>query len=151
MACPFIHLSIHLSIHPFTHPNPPACIGCLNSVWWLRLHASSVEDRASIPGQETRILHAAPCSQKKIFFSSNKIKLEVPRIQRCLESGPSDRVRHQLTCAEQKPLFSWDFGGPVPQPTCFIAANSTLHLGGWSPWPRLSPVGLSLISSGKDP
>ena len=66
--------------------------------------------------------------KKKKFF--NKIKLEVPRIQRCLESGPSDRVRHQLTCAMQKHLFSWDSGGPCAPAHVFHSSKLRLPPGG---------------------
>ena len=43
-------------------------------IQWLRLHASTLGDRGSIPGQETKIPHAVQCSQqlkKKIFFLSH--------------------------------------------------------------------------------
>lgn len=62
-------------------------------------------------------------AKKKKFFFLNKVKLEVPRIQRCLESG------HQLTCVMQKPLFSWDFGGPCTPAHVFH--SDKLHLPPW--------------------
>ena len=43
-------------------------------IQWLRLHVSTLGDRGSIPGQETKIPHALQCSQqlkKKIFFLSH--------------------------------------------------------------------------------
>ena len=42
-------------------------------IQWLRLHASTLGDRGSIPGQETKIPHAVRCSQQlkeKKFFKS---------------------------------------------------------------------------------
>ena len=35
------------------------------AVQWLRLHAPTAGGAGSIPGQGTKILHAAPCGQKK--------------------------------------------------------------------------------------
>ena len=39
-------------------------IGTSLAVQWLRLLTSVAEGAGSIPGQETKILHAARCSQK---------------------------------------------------------------------------------------
>ena len=35
---------------------------------WLRLHIPRVGDLGSIPGQETKILHALWCSQKRQWY-----------------------------------------------------------------------------------
>ena len=44
------------------HKTPDA--GTLVVVRWLRLHAASAGDLGSIPGQGTKISHAAQCGQK---------------------------------------------------------------------------------------
>ena len=40
-------------------------------VQWLRLHASTVGGTSSIPGQRTKIPHAAQCSQKQTNKKNN--------------------------------------------------------------------------------
>ena len=77
-------------------------------IQWLRLHASTLGDRGSIPGQETKIPHALQCSQqffKKNFFlkSPDRVGLFLGSLlQRSPVPGPqsstdSKSVRNKTT------------------------------------------------------